>query len=228
MKAPQVGTPRREPRASLAEPMGAHIVCLGNELVGDDGIGIRVGRVLSDLELPREVAVELRYNLGFDVLDLIEHELVLGDGTDASACGRANRLILVDAMSTGSPPGTCRVWTGAELLSRTPSDDARTCCHVVGLASVLEMAAKLWPDVVGACVFVVGIEGAQFTQYTTELTDAVRRALPQAVERVLGLAGAGADLLSRAQTACGVWLAREPTVAEACQPVGRRGTGPAP
>ena len=51
--------------------MATRILCLGNELVRDDGVGIRIGRILGELPLPAEVCVELAPHLGFALLDVV-------------------------------------------------------------------------------------------------------------------------------------------------------------
>ena len=51
--------------------MSTRILCLGNELVRDDGVGIRIGRILMALPLPADVRVELAPQLGFDLLDVM-------------------------------------------------------------------------------------------------------------------------------------------------------------
>jgi hydrogenase maturation protease len=212
--------------------MRTHLVCLGNELVGDDGIGIRVGRVLLGLALPSEITVELRASLGFDLLDIIEQQVVperlrlgpLGQCHAAEPPDPAlivpgptsTQIVLVDAMSTGRAPGTCRVWSGADLLSRALPPQDRTCCHLVGIDSALDIAKTLWPDVVEHSLAVVGIEGECFCEFTTALSPAVRNALPSAVERVLRMAGAEDGLLSRAMVECEIWTNRDPTAAELC------------
>ena len=80
--------------------MNTRILCLGNELVRDDGVGIRIGRILMSLPLPADVRVELAPQLGFDLLD---------------AVAGAERVILVDAMSTGRAVGTCVTLEGRAI-----------------------------------------------------------------------------------------------------------------
>ena len=70
------------------------ILCLGNELVSDDGVGIRVGRVLAQLPLPAGVTVEFQLGIGLELMDSLRP---------------AEELIIVDAAQTGAPPGTCHI-----------------------------------------------------------------------------------------------------------------------
>lgn len=197
------------PEALYPERVRTHIVCLGNEIVADDGIGVRVFRVLSVLPLPSHVRVSLRANLGFELLDLLEE---LGD---------EERLVIVDATSADRSPGTCSVTKPSDLNLGPPSAAS---CHLTGIGQVLAMAAHLLPpdatssaaDRLDRAITMVGIEGECFDQYTTALSNAVRAALPRAVRAVLDLVGADAELLALAIEACDVWIGRDPTIEEAC------------
>ena len=157
--------------------MQTRIICLGNELVRDDGIGIRVGRVLARLPLPADVRVEEAPHLGFDLLDVV---------------AEADRLILVDAMSTGQPPGTCVTLEG-RAIQRFSAGSAAS--HTLSIAELMELALRLAPDRAPATLHFVGVEGVAFTEYGAELTPAVADALPLAVEAVLRLLDASPELL---------------------------------
>lgn len=182
--------------------MATVIVCLGNELASDDGIGIRVARVLAALALPAGVTLEVRPNLGFGLLD---------------AMATAERVILVDAMSSGRVAGTCVV-SDADSLTRSGTGPSAVapCCHLFGIADVLAVARRLSPSQTAASVTVVGVEGLCFADCSTALSDAVRAALPVAVGHVIDLIGAGDELRCRSREACDVWAARDPTTAEVC------------
>jgi hydrogenase maturation protease len=152
--------------------MSICVLCVGNPIARDDGIGIRVARILGACSLPAGVAVEERANLAIDVLDLLRaHE----------------RIVIVDAMTTGAPPGTCRT-----LDARDAADLAQLpcCCHALGLAELLRIAIALDPEPVQRQVMLVGVEAGVLDEFGTELSPAVRAALPRAVAMVLGLVGA--------------------------------------
>ena len=51
--------------------MTTRIVCVGNELVSDDGLGIRVGRALQRLPLPAGVEVVFAADIGLDLIDTV-------------------------------------------------------------------------------------------------------------------------------------------------------------
>jgi hydrogenase maturation protease len=153
------------------------IICLGNELVRDDGIGIHVGRVLAGLSLPPDVRVELAPHLGWNLLDVV---------------AEADHVILVDAMSTGQPPGTCVTMEGQGI---TRYNAGAAASHTLSIAELMELALRLAPHRAPASLHFVGIEGLAFNEYGTEMTPAVRDAIPAAVDAVLRLLDAGPELL---------------------------------
>jgi hydrogenase maturation protease len=155
------------------------IACVGNELAKDDGIGMRIGRVLNRLPLPEGVYVRFYPQVDLDLIDDILS---------------VDRLILCDATRTGIVPGTVTVcsWQDVASLSRQP-----TCCHGIGLAELVQIAAELAParrDVV-----LVGVEAETLDEFGNEFSDAVQAALPIAVARVLALVSADANLVALAQ-----------------------------
>lgn len=159
------------------------ILCLGNELVRDDGVGIRVGRILASLPLPDDVRVEFTPHLGFDLLEAVQG---------------AERLILVDAMHTGRSPGTCITLEGAAIERHAIG---ATASHTVGIAELIEVAQRLAPDRDRASIVFVGIEGQAFDECGIDLTPAVRQAIPEAVRQVLRAIGASEALLAQGASA---------------------------
>ena len=147
--------------------------------------------------------MQVRANLGFGLLD---------------AMSEAENVVIVDAMSLGRPPGTCVLSNLDEMANSGP---AAPCCHLFGIADVLEVARRLSESGKCAKVLVVGVEGQRFDECGTQLSDAVRAALPVAVGRVLDIVEAGGELRSLARERCEEWMGRDPTTAEVCEgPVG--------
>ena len=159
--------------------MNTRIFCLGNELVCDDGVAIRVGRILASLPLPPEVQVEFTPQLGFDLLEVVQG---------------AERIILVDAMSTGRPPGTCVTLEGS-AIARYAAGAAIS--HTVGIAELIEVADRLAPGGSRPSILFVGIEGQCFDRYGRDLGPRVRAAIPEAVTQVLRAIGATEELLAQ-------------------------------
>ncbi len=168
------------------------IACMGNELAKDDGAGMRVGRILSELALPDGVRVQFYPQVN---LDLIED--LLG----------SSRLILCDATRTGIAPGTVTVhsWQAVASLSRQPY-----CCHGIGLPDLIKIAAELDPSRARFDVQLVGIEAETIDEFGNRFSDSVQAALPLAVTRVLELIGADLALIELAQIAARRLAAPDP------------------
>ena len=172
------------------------IICLGNELVCDDGVGIRVGRILRELDLPPQLTVEFQLGVGFDLLDTMQ---------------TGQRLVLVDAMQTGADPGTVSTMEvkQVEALACAPY-----CCHAVGIADLLLLARKLAPEWLPTEVLVVGVEAVELFRFGTTLSEPVRAALPGAVRATLEAAGADEALIGQAVARAEELLDWEPDPAD--------------
>jgi hydrogenase maturation protease len=188
--------------------MNIRILCLGNELVRDDGVGIRIGRILMDLPLPAGVRVEFAPQLGFDLLD---------------AVAEADHIILVDAMTTGQTPGTCVTFEGRAIERYSTGASAS---HTIGIAELMELAHRLAPSRAPATLHFVGVEGSAFADYGMDLSPEVTSAIPNAVESVLRLVGATPDLLAAgreaSERACAARLSVESVLATPNSKPGRR------
>ena len=139
---------------------------LGNEMRGDDAVGILVARELHAREAAH--GIEVREQPG-------EPIALLDDWPGPEA------VVLVDAMSSGAVPGTiARFDASAEPLAETLRCCAST--HAVSLAGALELAAALGR--LPSRVIVYAVEGREFT-FGEELSAPVRAALPQVTELVL-------------------------------------------
>ena len=177
--------------------MRTRIVCLGNELVCDDGVGIRIGRALQELELPEHVAVVMAADVGLDLID---------------AVASSDRLVVVDATRTGRPPGTIHVMSEGAVsgLAQTPC-----CCHAVGLPELLRLAAHLNPERHAPEVVLIGVEAEVLDQFGTALSPVVRQALPEAAARVLAAVGAREETVARGKLKAAALADWEPTALEA-------------
>jgi hydrogenase maturation protease len=143
------------------------ILGLGNPLVSDDSVGLRVVERLKpllagqpDLEVSEDYWGGLRLMerlIGFD------------------------RAIVVDAIQTGAPPGTIHRLT-AEGISTQRSASA----HDVNLTTALEFGRRAGASLPeNRHVHLVGIEAADVLTFSEKCTPAVEAAIPRAVEAVL-------------------------------------------
>jgi hydrogenase maturation protease len=141
------------------------ILGLGNPLLGDEGIGVRVIEELHHYELPDGVAVVEGGTGGLSLMSLME--------------GR-QKVIVVDAADMGRPPGSVvrftpeevRLKTGVGLLS----------LHQVGLGEALALA-----DALGVSPNELVIIGVQpFSMGVGErLSPRVERVVEQCIAQVL-------------------------------------------
>jgi hydrogenase maturation protease len=143
------------------------VVCVGNELCHDDGVAYAVGEALKT-RCSSSDALEIVpvAELGLSCLDAfldVEH------------------VIVVDALTTGSRPGTCEILTNLEIAPRA------TCSigHAISLASMLELVAQLQPDRGAPKLTVIGIEAEDLSPFGTTLSPSVLGAVPRAVDLVM-------------------------------------------
>lgn len=141
----------------------AAVICVGNLARSDDAVGPLIAEELGRRPLP--VPVHLSNGEPGELLDLWSH---------------LQRVVVVDAVVTGQgEPGTIHVMNASidplPVVSHASS-------HGIGLAESIELARSLHqlpPD-----VRLVGIEAGSL-EAGTELTIAVREAIPDAVTQVL-------------------------------------------
>jgi hydrogenase maturation protease len=145
--------------------MAILVLGLGNDLLGDDRIGLLAARALRDL-LQGQEGVEIVESAGSGLALL---DLMAG----------YERAIVIDAIQTGQvPPGTILEWTVREPLPvRAPSP------HATGLPELLAVARALripFPEEIR----IYAVEVADASTFGGELTPAVRQALPELVRRI--------------------------------------------
>jgi hydrogenase maturation protease len=101
------------------------VLGLGNILLGDEGVGVRViERLLERYECPEGVRVMDGGTLGLDLLPYLED---------------AARLLVVDAVEARKPPGTLVRLTGEQVPLFL--DAAKVSPHQEGLQDLLAVAA---------------------------------------------------------------------------------------
>lgn len=141
------------------------VLGVGNLLLTDDGVGVRVvERLLETHSLPEEVQVVDGGTCGLDLLPFL-----VG----------VEKLIVVDAANLGQPPGTIRRMVGEEVpvfLSQKLSP------HEINLPELL-FSAKL-TDIYPPEVVVLGIQ-PQSLETSLDLTPPVAAQVDELVTRVL-------------------------------------------
>lgn len=148
------------------------VLGIGNPLVGDEGVGVRVAEsLMSEWSFPERVTIMDAGTMGMGMLGLLrDHDVV----------------IVVDALDgTGEPPGTLLRLDPQELA---PNQVLHS-LHDVKLADVLEAAAFAGIE---PHVEFLGVQIGEMNTLVVTLTPAVEAAIGEAVGAVLELlAGLG-------------------------------------
>ncbi|MCL4368143.1 MAG: hydrogenase maturation protease [Actinobacteria bacterium] len=145
------------------------VLGLGNEILGDDSVGLRVVRELR-AQLPPDTPVEVSEDThgGLRLMErMIGYE----------------RAIIVDAIRTGSPPGTLQ-WLSPGGIPTQRSAST----HDVNLPTALSLgrqASALLP--IDANIHILAIEAAHVDHFTEVLSREVEEAVPRAVAEILAL-----------------------------------------
>jgi hydrogenase maturation protease len=159
------------------------IIGLGNELLSDDGAGIRVVRELKKRLPPDHVIFE---ELSVGGLGLLEY------------ISGSEKCIIIDAVMSGiHPPGTAYRFVQASECGPVSLRSS----HQIDLGQVLSLAAMLGAEL-PRTLTVYGIEAADVTTFREACTADVSRAIPALVDAVCrDLEDVGTD----SRTATGVW-----------------------
>lgn len=142
------------------------ILGLGNPILSDDGVGIRVAQELKGRLDQPEITVEETSLAGLGVLDLLT-------GYD--------RVILIDAIQTvGGQVGQIYRF-GPEALALTSHTASP---HDTNFITALELGRRLGLALPQQIV-IFAIEAADVTTFSEECTSAVSQAVPVCVEMIL-------------------------------------------
>ncbi len=146
------------------------VLGIGNVLLRDEGVGIRVIRELEalaergELDLPADTELLDGGTLGLDLLPRI---------SDARA------LLLVDAIDIRDEPGTIRILRGPEIQG---ASSGQASPHQVGIGDLIA-AARLMGTLPDA-VILVGVQPLEIA-VGLELSPPVLAAVPRAVEAAI-------------------------------------------
>lgn len=149
--------------------MAARIIGLGQQLAGDDGVGLAVVRKL------RETAAAM------DLVEVLEPSQLVTLLTDG-----ANPVVLVDAVLDEGAAGRVLRIDGRELNHIHSQHLIST--HGMGIVEAIELARIAHPDRVAQRIFIVGITIQRATRGGSVLSKAVADAVPEAAAAALEMA----------------------------------------
>ncbi len=141
------------------------ILGVGNILLSDDGVGVHVVRRLEEeMAFPPEVEVLDGGTKGMDLLHYLEG---------------VSRLLIIDAVETGEPPGTLVRLTGEQVPAYL---SIKMSPHEIGLPDMLFAAQlrEIYPDE----VVILGVQPAT-TEVGLDLSEPVAAQVDELVKRVL-------------------------------------------
>ena len=140
------------------------ILGLGNILLGDEGVGVRVIEQLLTHPLPEEIEVIDGGTAGYELINFFEGK---------------EKVIIVDAVKTDDTPGSVYKM---DLSVVQEDETVQLSLHQIGLKNVFKMASlmDLNPEVT-----LVGIVPKNYQDYNIGLSDEVENAIPLAIETVL-------------------------------------------
>lgn len=134
---------------------GTLVLGLGNTLLGDDGIGVRVVERLQGESLKAEV--KNGATLGLSLLETLKSR---------------RKVIVVDAVDMGKVPGSVARFSARELL--TLSESRSFSLHEIGLLEVLKIGQSLNEDFGNVIIF--GIQPKEL--------HAIERLSPEVEEKI--------------------------------------------
>ncbi|HHV34125.1 MAG TPA: hydrogenase maturation protease [Syntrophomonadaceae bacterium] len=141
------------------------IICCGNLYSSDDAVGLHVAWRLKNMKLPKGVQLIEAGTPGLNLLDLWEG---------------VQQVIIVDAVMSGSAPGTIHLFDGASL---PPRDFLPLCLHGFNVIDAIDLARSMGR--LPAELRILGIEILTEEAYYKGLSEQVAAAVEPACERVL-------------------------------------------
>ncbi len=139
------------------------IAGIGNLLCCDEGIGVHVIQEMEDLELPGHVEL---LDLGTSIPDLISH------------LEGVKKLIVIDALKIGEPPGTIHRFKLEDLLA---TEDGPISLREISLMETLNATKQSGREI---DTVIIGVE-PKVLDWGMQLSQEVKKQIPTIIEAVL-------------------------------------------
>ena len=149
---------------SDAPPGRVVVLGVGNLLLSDEGVGVHVANKLMEMDLPPGVQVVEGGTDGFRLMNVVTG---------------AARLIVVDAIKGGGPPGSIYRFDIED--APTYPDEYKTSVHQIGILEVVHLS-----ELIGEApeTTIIGVEPKSLDM-DMELSPEVKAKLPRIIELVL-------------------------------------------
>jgi hydrogenase maturation protease len=145
------------------------VLGLGNPILGDDSVGLRVAHQLgAALSEHPEIDVDIEYWGGLRLMErMVGYE----------------RAIIVDAICSGAPAGTIHILSPGDMPTQRSAS-----AHDVNLPTALEVGRQAGADLPHEeDITLMAIEAVEVLTFGERLTAEVEAAIPRAVEVVLAI-----------------------------------------
>jgi hydrogenase maturation protease len=153
-----------QPARSRAQPCPTLVLGLGNILLRDEGVGVRVVQAMEQMPLPPGVEVLDGGTAGLDLLD---------------ALADRQKVVVIDALDGDMAPGTVLRLTPDELV---PRHEPGVSLHDLGLVETLALARQL--NVSPPEVVIIGVEPHD-VECGLELSPEAERLMPRIIDLVM-------------------------------------------
>ena len=147
--------------------MKTQVLGIGNSILSDDGVGIHVVECLKAEDIPPGVVLSVGGTGGSALIDMIEE---------------SNRLIIVDAIVTGSPPGTIHELSLKDILSIIPIHLASS--HDIDFLTIFGLGEEILGKRLPSEVLIIAVEAADVTSFSEECTPHVKDAINKVVRLI--------------------------------------------
>lgn len=142
------------------------VVGIGNILLRDEGIGVRVIEELKKFKLPKNVEAHDCGTSGIGILNLLD---------------RFDKAIIVDAVQCGERPGTIYRFNLDEIKTKSKTGKM-TSLHDLDFITALEIGRKT--SNLPAEIVVIGVE-PKVIEPGLEPSPEVRKAIPEVIHAIL-------------------------------------------
>ncbi|HEX9861581.1 MAG TPA: HyaD/HybD family hydrogenase maturation endopeptidase [Nitrospirota bacterium] len=142
------------------------VLGLGNILLKDEGVGVRViERMQRDYAFPEGVTLFDGATAGLDLMPVIEGY---------------EKVIIVDTVKTGEPPGSIFRFTLDDIKLKVPY---KTSLHQIGVVEMFAIAEAMGKkhDAV-----IIGVQPFDMSSWGLELTPDIEAKVPEIIGLVLG------------------------------------------